>query len=145
MQTERTGSHGHTVLLVEDNLDSRDALQALLTAHGYDVVCALDGAEALELAHREPRPCVIVLDLRLPRVDGYEFRRVQRADPTIADIPVVAVSSIDDLARHARTLEASDYVRKPLDVARLVTTVAEHCGTPPPRARDSDSRRLRPR
>ncbi len=120
-------SDAHTVLLVEDAPDSRDALQALLTVHGYDVVCALDGAEALKLVRREPRPCVILLDLMLPRVDGYGFRREQLADPTIRDIPVIAASGIHDLEGHARALHLDAYLQKPLDVARLISTIEQQC------------------
>jgi CheY-like chemotaxis protein len=117
----------HTVLLVDDNPDTRDALQALLTAHGYAVVCAFDGTEALSLARGDPRPCAILLDLRLPRVDGYEFRRAQRADPFIADIPVVLVSGMDDLAQRARVLDASAYIPKPPDIKHLLATIDHFC------------------
>ncbi len=114
-------------MIVEDHPDTRDALQALLTAYGYDVICALDGAEALTITRREPRPAVIVLDLNLPRMDGDEFRRLQCADPTIAEIPVVAVSSVDDLGRRARALRVSDYLRKPFEVERLLAILDESC------------------
>lgn len=96
----------HTVLLVENDTDIRDTLRALLTVHGCDVVCAIDGAEALTLARRDPRPCIIVLDLTIPRVDEHEFRGAQFADPAIRDIPVIATSGINDLARHAHALPA---------------------------------------
>ncbi|HEY2387458.1 MAG TPA: response regulator [Candidatus Binatia bacterium] len=115
------------MLLVEDNPDTRDALQALLTAHGYRVVCAIDGAEALTLARRDPRPCIIVLDLMMPRVDGYEFRRAQFADPAIRDIPVVAASGIHDLARRARELGVTHYLQKPLDMDELFSMIERQC------------------
>jgi len=124
----------HTVLLVEDTMDSRDALQALLTVYGFDVICALDGAEALTLARRDPRPCVIMLDLMLPRVDGYEFRREQLADPAIRDIPVIAASAIDDLARHARALHIDAYLSKPLEVEPLIAILKRECARNPAHA-----------
>jgi CheY-like chemotaxis protein len=127
MKSRETSPHAHTVLLVEDDPDTRDAMQALLKAHGYAVVCAFDGTEALSLARREPQPCVILLDLTLPRMDGYEFRCQQRADPAIAGIPVVAVSGMDDLARRALLLQVPAYVQKPPDIEQLMATLERLC------------------
>ena len=87
------GRHNHAVLVVEDNRDFRDALQMLLTVHGLDVFCALDGQEALDMLHRGLHPCVILLDLMMPRMAGAEFRHVQQDDPELKTIPVIMMSA----------------------------------------------------
>ncbi len=113
--------HRHAVLVVEDDGDSRDALQAILTAHGLEVFCARDGQEALQMLQGGLRPCLIVLDLRMPRMTGGEFRRQQQDDPQLAAIPVAVLSGIYGLDGHAHALGIPDYMKKPVDVARLVS------------------------
>jgi len=119
--------HVHTVLLVEDDAGTRDAMHELLVGHKYTVVDARDGPHGLSLVRRDPRPCVIVLDLMMSGMSGDEFRRTQRADPSICDIPVILVSGVHDLAERARTLGVAAYLRKPLDIDRLVAALAQHC------------------
>jgi CheY-like chemotaxis protein len=120
--------HAHTVLLVEDDAGTREAMSAWLMAREHVVVGAGDCLEALSLIGLEPRPCVIVLDLMMAGISGDDFRRAQLADRNVSDIPVILVSGVRDLAERADALAAVAYLSKPLDLDRLVTAIARHCG-----------------
>jgi CheY-like chemotaxis protein len=113
-----------TVLIVEDDPDALEALGDLLDSHGYAVASARNGAEALELLGRSPLPSLIVLDLLMPTMDGWEFRRRQKNDPRIAHIPVIVVSA----SSAAKPIDADSILRKPVDINRLLETIARHCG-----------------
>ena len=113
-----------TILVVEDDADALEALGDLLESHGYAVASARNGAEALEVLGRSPLPNLIVLDLLMPTMDGWEFRRRQKNDPRIAKIPVVVVSA----SSAAKPIDADSILRKPVDIDRLLETVARHCG-----------------
>ena len=84
------------LLLIEDDSDLRTSLPELLTMEGYDVACAADGAEALSRILRSPLPSVIVLDLGLPRIDGFAFRTVQLQSAIISKIPTITLGSETD-------------------------------------------------
>jgi CheY-like chemotaxis protein len=87
------------ILVVDDDVDACAALSDVLQAEGFDTVCAWDGQAAWELMHRTPPPDLVVLDLMMPKMDGWTFRMHQRRDPELAKIPVVVVSSatvVDD-------------------------------------------------
>ncbi len=81
-----------TVMVVEDNELSRDALSRRLARRGYRIVLAEDGAQAIELARSE-RPDLILMDLGLPRIDGWEATRQLKADPTTRRIPIIVLSA----------------------------------------------------
>jgi CheY-like chemotaxis protein len=117
----------HSVLIVEDDRDFRDALQTLLTVHGLDVFCALDGQEALDMLHRGLSPCVILLDMMMPRMSGSEFRHAQQEDPDLRAIPVVVLSASADGRTVARAMGISEFMKKPVDLDHLVKTVEQHC------------------
>ena len=115
------------ILFVEDESDLRPALTALLGLKGYRVGWAGNGREALEYLRRGDRPDLILLDLVLPDMDGWAFRREQRHDPALASIPVVLVSADDDLARSAAALGARGYLEKPVGLDDLVRAVRQNC------------------
>ncbi|GAC1336686.1 MAG: hypothetical protein NVSMB23_02180 [Myxococcales bacterium] len=118
------------ILIVEDNPDLRSTLQELLEAAGYASVTAEDGAAALEALRRaESLPRLILLDLRMPNLDGYGFRAEQLADPALAAIPVVLCSSEPDLSQQGRLLGAVAELRKPIDVRRLLSVLDAHGGS----------------
>jgi CheY-like chemotaxis protein len=99
------------VLIVEDDPDVREMLSALLSMEGFYAVAAEDGLEALHLLrtvrHRAPdTPCLVLLDLKMPRLSGHEFRRAQLGDPVVADVPVAVMSGADDALQRARALGA---------------------------------------
>src|SRR5262245_21777945 len=100
----RASDQPRRVLLVEDEAFLRDALADLLRDAGYHVDEVEDGRAALERLHERPVPDAIVLDLMLPRMNGWEFRVAQRQDPSLADIPVVALSA--DGTPHAAAVAA---------------------------------------
>ncbi|HET9594287.1 MAG TPA: response regulator transcription factor [Anaeromyxobacteraceae bacterium] len=109
------------ILVVEDDADIRQVMAEALESQGYEVALAPDGAVALRLA-REDRPDLILLDLMMPRMDGWSFRRAQLADEALADIPVVVVSAVgpDRLA----TVDADEVMVKPFGLDALFDTVA---------------------
>jgi len=115
----------HRILLVEDNDDVAAAMADLLEVGGYTVTRAMDGSEALALPRGGLNPCLIVLDLFIPGMSGVEFRRVQRAEATIASIPVVVVSGVADMAREIQTMGVARCFRKPVDMEELLGVVTE--------------------
>jgi CheY-like chemotaxis protein len=118
----------HTVLVVEDDVDIRQALIEIIEDHGFGALGAVDGADALKILSRTTElPCVILLDLMMPVMDGAEFRQAQRQDPRLATIPVVVLSAYRDLDRQAAPLDAVSVLRKPPSVRELVTVLRAHC------------------
>ncbi len=118
------------ILVVEDCVDVRRSLEWLLRAEGYAVVTAIHGADALRKLQAGLRPCLILLDLQMPEMDGFEFRQLQLQDPQLANIPVVVYSDIRYPETAARKHKATAYVQKPLDLAALLAIVAAHCRRP---------------
>jgi CheY-like chemotaxis protein len=115
------------ILFVEDDSDLRPALTVLLGLKGYRVGWAGDGREALNYLRRGDWPDLILLDLALPEMDGWQFRREQCHDPALAAIPVVLVSADEDLPRSAAALGARGYLEKPVGLDDLVRAVRQHC------------------
>lgn len=118
----------HEVLLVEDDPDLREGLAFLIRRWGRAVVTAANGREALEqLDQMAGPPCMIILDLTMPEMDGWELRRSLRERPALADVPVLLVSGIADLDEAAKALSAVAYLRKPVDVNELLRLVDDYC------------------
>lgn len=121
-----------TILIVEDDLDTRHMLATLLSMEGFYAVGAEDGLEALHVLrgvrHRAPEtPCLVLLDLKMPRFSGKEFRRAQLGDPTVAGVPVAVMSGAVDLEQRAQALGAVASVAKPIDVDTLLKVVKRYC------------------
>jgi len=115
------------VLVVEDNAEVRQALVALLEAEGYHVAEAVDGVSALRLLRTGAvQPCLIVLDLMMPRMSGWDFRMEQSSDLRLADIPVVVVSA-DPLASQAERMGAAAVLSKPADPEQFLELIGRHC------------------
>ncbi len=115
------------VLVVEDNAEVRQALVALLEAEGYHVAEAVDGVSALRLLRTGAvQPCLIVLDLMMPRMSGWDFRMEQSSDLRLAGIPVVVVSA-DPLASQAERMGAAAVLSKPADPERFIALIERHC------------------
>jgi CheY-like chemotaxis protein len=112
------------VLVVEDDEDIRDVITALLQELGYSVVVARNGQEALQrLRSGISRPCVILLDLWMPVMDGWQFRQEQQKDASLAAIPVVALSGTGE-----ESFDAAAYLLKPVQFDPLIDTVKRFCG-----------------
>jgi CheY-like chemotaxis protein len=120
------------VLIVEDDPDMRELLASLLSTEGFHAVAAEDGLEALHLLrtvrHRAPdAPCLVLLDLKMPRLGGNEFRRAQLGDPTVASVPVAVMSGATDAEQRAQDLGAVATVPKPIDFDLLLKVVRRYC------------------
>ncbi len=117
------------VLVADDNDDILALVTFRLERAGYAVIQARDGQEALRLAV-EHRPSLAILDLMMPRLDGYEVTRGIRADPAIADMPVVLLTARSQEADVARGFEvgADDYIRKPFSPQELVSRISAILG-----------------
>ena len=115
------------VLVVDDNIEVRQAFASLLEGEGYRVAEADDGVAALRLLREgQIHPCLILLDLMMPRMTGWDFRAEQSRDARFARIPVLVVSA-DPLASQAMHLGAAAVLNKPADLDRLLELVARHC------------------
>lgn len=121
-----------TILLVEDDLDVREALAEALRDAGYSVEVAADGEQALEYLRAGGRPGLILLDLMMPRMSGSEFRMVQKVDPVLCGVPVVLLSADGHMEEKARVLEAHGAIRKPIDFEELLTTIQRFTVERPP-------------
>jgi DNA-binding response OmpR family regulator len=120
------------VLIVEDDPDTREMLATLLATEGFHAVGAEDGLEALHLLRTVRRrapdvPCLVLLDLKMPRLSGNEFRRAQLGDPTVASVPVAVMSGATDLEQRAQALGAVASVAKPIDFEVLLEVVRRYC------------------
>lgn len=119
------------VLLVEDNAMNRDMLSRRLQRKGYDVILAEDGQQALDLAQGD-RPDIVLMDMSLPVLDGWEATRRLKKDAATAGIPVIALTAHAMLGEKEKALNAGcdDYDTKPVDLNRLldkITTQLDRC------------------
>jgi putative two-component system response regulator len=105
-----------TILIVDDDAGGRYALESMLDEQGYHIEMAVNGPEALEKA-RQLQPDVILLDVMMPGIDGFEVCRRIRKDPVIAEIPIILLTALDDRKSFLKGLEAGadDYITKPYD------------------------------
>src|SRR5687767_10216683 len=119
-------SRAPLVMVVDDDDEIRDALSGLLELEGYEVICASNGKEALDLLEVR-RPEVILLDLMMPVMDGWAFRARQKSDPRFADVPVVVLTAAGVQA--AKRVDANHVLHKPLSfdrIARAIEDVTTH-------------------
>ena len=121
------------ILLVEDNEMNRDMLSRRLMRRGFVVVLAIDGAEAVTQARSE-KPDIILMDLGLPVMNGWESTRIIRADAATEAIPVIALTAHSMPGEREKAMEAgcNDYDTKPIDLPRLLSKMAAlGVATPP--------------
>jgi len=112
-----------SVLVVEDDEDIRDAIGQILSEAGYPVGLAHDGEHALELLDQIERPCLMLVDLIMPKMDGWQLMRALSASDRLATIPVVVMSA----SPHAAQVEGQTVVKKPIDLDILLQIVRDHC------------------
>ncbi|TEU20125.1 MAG: response regulator, partial [Anaerolineales bacterium] len=112
--------HSSTILIVDDEPGARDTLEALLTGQGYHLAFASNGPEALEKA-AELTPDLVLLDVMMPDMDGFEVCQRLRADPLLAQVPVIMVTALDDHDSRVQGIKvgADDFISKPFDRAEL--------------------------
>lgn len=113
------------VLIVEDDTDVREFMDVLLTTHGFETMTAANGREALERM-RARRPCLVLLDLMMPIMDGWQFRAEQLREPDIADVPVVCVTAVAEQSERLERLNAP-CLRKPVEFQALLDVVESAC------------------
>lgn len=120
---------GCTVCVVDDDDDIREVLADVLSEEGFDVVAAGDGESALGLLHSRAPACrLILLDLMMPRMNGWEFRRKQLEDPAIAEIPVLLLTGAGNGAKAIDELHVAGTIEKPVELDVLLAKVAQYCG-----------------
>ena len=114
-----------TVFVVEDDVDTRDMLGRFLELEGFAVELASNGKQALERLSAGVHPCVILLDLMMPVMDGWQFRREQVRDRELAEIPVIVVSAAG--RERIAEIDANAYLTKPVDLEQLLERVSQYC------------------
>jgi two-component system chemotaxis response regulator CheY len=119
-----------TVMVVEDDPDCLEVVAHALALDGYAVMTAVDGRDALRALEAGPAPDLILLDLMLPVMDGWQFLEEQRARPALAGIPVVLLSGERALRRRASELGVAGAIPKPIELDELVSTVRRVVGPP---------------
>lgn len=139
LRTQWTDARPHrqrqgTLLVVEDNPDTRASLRDALERDGFDVFATDDGRDAIDRLRSAPMPRALLLDLYMPGFNGFEIYRVLHEDPQLATVPVIIVTAAPPDDRTG--LEVAATIRKPLDMQELLFTVRRAIGradfTPPP-------------
>ncbi len=125
---------GITILHVEDNEDNRQIVRDLFQFKGYSVIEAIDGEEGIKKA-KESKPHIILMDIQLPRMDGYQATRMIKSDPDLKEIPIIVITSYalsgDD--QKAFDAGANDYLAKPYSPGKLLEKVEALVETRPER------------
>lgn len=112
-------------LVIEDDPAIRETLKLVLEMEGYQVFTASNGKEGIELLRDIPKPCIILLDLMMPVMNGWEFVEAIEKDVILATIPVVVVSAFTD---RTKTIKATDVIKKPVDLSALLKILQDYCG-----------------
>ncbi len=112
------------ILIVEDDRDIRESLQQILELEGYEVLTAANGREGLDVLRGGKQPSMILLDLMMPVMNGWEFLEEQRKDQAISAIPVLVASAFGD---RAKSLGTAAFIKKPIELDTLLSTVNSIC------------------
>jgi CheY-like chemotaxis protein len=115
-----------SVLIVEDDAATRDALSLILEDEGFRVTTAANGREAFDLLQGSYRPELILLDLMMPVMDGWQFRDFQRRHPSLESIPVVVLSADGNVRQKARAIGAAGFLQKPVEIEDLLGTLQRY-------------------
>ena len=113
----------HSILIVEDDDEIRNLLRQAVEMEGYDAATASNGKEGLDALSRT-KPCLILLDLMMPVMDGWAFARSVEADAALAQIPIVVVTAY---ANKVQSIKAKSILKKPVDLGCLFKTIREYC------------------
>lgn len=115
---------GRNIFIIEDDQDIRESLQLALEMEGYEVLAAENGKEGIELLKKIQRPHLIILDLMMPIMDGWEFLSKRKLHQDLATIPVIVVSAAGD---KTTPIEASSFIKKPIDLEAFLNVVEQYC------------------
>lgn len=120
----------HRILVIEDDLDIRESLKDLLEMEGFSALTAENGQEGLRILGEIAEPCLILLDLMMPVMNGWEFLEVLKNEQrhVLATIPVVVTTGAAD-AGGVEQKYGCDVLKKPVDIGRLVALAQKHCRT----------------
>jgi CheY-like chemotaxis protein len=116
-----------TILVVDDDFDFRESLGYVLADSGYKVVSAADGQEALSRLRTGPLPCLILLDLMMPGMNGWQFRTEQKQDESLRSIPVLVLSGDAKAEEEARSLDVAGCLKKPVPLDDLLDLIQRYC------------------
>jgi len=116
------GQQRGLILVVEDNTDIREAVCLFLEDSGFRTAPVSNGREAIDWLHSQEAPGLILLDLTMPVMDGYQFLRVKEADPLLLDLPVVVMTALQDCSRLLRH-QVSECMAKPLSTSTLLDAI----------------------
>ena len=115
------------VLVIDDHDDVREGLRMILESEGWRVETASDGREALNKITGGLRPCIVLLDLMSPVMNGLEFRQELRNHPDLLPTPILAYSGLTNVREKARQLAANQSVKLPAEIDRLIAAVRQSC------------------
>jgi CheY-like chemotaxis protein len=115
------------ILIVEDDAAIRDALTLLLNDEGYAVVGVPNGLEALRHLKENAPPDLILLDLSMPVMDGWQFSKEQQQDPLLKGVPVVLLSANGNVQQRATMLGAVSFLQKPVELEELLAVIHRYC------------------
>lgn len=116
------------IMIVEDDIDVRETLVEVLEDHHYVPLAVSNGQEAVDRLRSDPeKPCVILLDVMMPVMDGMQFRAIQRKDPELESIPVVVLTAHANMVDLAEQMNASAFLRKPVALDALLEIVQRFC------------------
>ena len=121
-----------SILIVEDEPSIRETLRALLELEGYPVYAAENGKEGLRLLREIPRPCLVLLDLLMPVMNGMEFLEAKSHEDTIAAIPVCVVSGVAERPALPPISQFSQFIKKPIEFDGLLKFIRQYCGSAVP-------------
>lgn len=113
-----------SVLIVEDDAAIREVMRIVMEFEGYTVFSAENGKEGLEVLAKIPNPCLVLLDLMMPVMDGWAFADRLQKDATLAATPIVVVTAFSE---RAQSIENATVLKKPVDVDVLLNTVKKYC------------------
>lgn len=119
---------GARILVVDDDTDILEVMSIILDSSGFSTTTAKSGREALAKLHDGPPPQLVILDMMMPEMNGWEFRAEQLKDPALAHIPVVVLTADGHASDKAKEIGAVAYLKKPLDMSDLLATI-ERCRT----------------
>ena len=124
------GNETQNILVVEDDADIRDVFVQVLELEGYEIAAAGNGREALEHLRRSKQPDLILLDIMMPVMDGWQFRAEQQQNPEWASIPVVILSAHGFSHHKATSIGVADFLKKPVELETLLNTVKQQFTRP---------------